>query len=237
MSLLTRPAVTTLLRLSLALLALVPPAARAQDGPPQEVFAPKAGSGPVVVVLSGQSGTPNYRKFARQVAELGYYTVLVDGKDILTRAQDGAQNFRSVVTKAQAAPAGSPDKAVVIGFSQGGGGLLAHAVAMPDLLKAAVAYYPATSWSRNLPALVGRIQIPLLILAGERDRYNNCCVVESMREIESLAKARAVPFELVIYPDADHGFNLDGRAYRGDDTADAWRRTVEMLNRYHPVTR
>ena len=107
MSLLTRHAATAVLRLSLGLLALVPPAARAQDGPPQEVFAPKAGSGPVVVVLSGQSGTPNYRKFARQVAELGYYTVLVDGKDILTRAQDGAQNFRTVVTKAQAAPAGS----------------------------------------------------------------------------------------------------------------------------------
>ena len=223
------------LQISFLLLAVAPLAGRAQDGPAQEVFAGKSEGAPVVVVLSGQSGPPNYRKFAKQVADLGYYTVLVDGKDILTRAQDGAQNLRSVVTKAQAAPGGSPDKAMMIGFSQGGGGVLAHAVAMPDLLKAAVVYYPATAWSRNLPGLVSRIQIPLLILAGERDRYNNCCLVESMREIESLARERNIPLELVVYPNADHGFNLDGRAYRSDDTADAWRRTVEMLNRYHPV--
>jgi len=207
----------------------------AQDGPPQEVFPPDASSGPVVVVISGQTGTPNYRKFARAVAGLGYYTVLIDGKDILTRAQDGAQNLRTVVARAQAAQKGSPDKVMVIGFSQGGGGVLAHAVAMPDLMKAAVVYYPATSWSRNIAGLVGRVQIPILVLAAERDTYSNCCLVASMREMESAAKARQLPLELVVYPNADHGFNLDGQSYRGDDTADAWRRTVGMLTRYHPV--
>jgi len=207
----------------------------AQDGVPQEVFVPKTENGPVVVVVSGQSGTPNYRKFAKQVAELGYYTVLIDGKDILTRTQDGAQNLRTAISKAQASPKGSPDKAMLIGFSQGGGGVLLHGAAMPDLLKAAVVYYPATSWSRNLAALVGRIQIPILVLAAERDRYNNCCLIESMREMESIAKARQVPMELVVYPNAEHGFNLDGPLYRSDDTADAWRRTAEMLARHHPV--
>ncbi|MBN8453215.1 MAG: dienelactone hydrolase family protein [Candidatus Accumulibacter sp.] len=40
---------------------------------------------------------------------------------------------------------------------------------------------------------------------------------------------------MVVYPHADHAFNLDGRTYRADDAADAWRRTVDMLARHHPV--
>ena len=45
----------------------------------------------------------------------------------------------------------------------GGGGVLAHAAAMPDLVKVAVLYYPATSWARNLAGVVGRIQVPVLV--------------------------------------------------------------------------
>jgi dienelactone hydrolase len=98
-----------------------------------------------------------------------------------------------------------------------------------------VAYYPATSWTKDIGAVAARIRIPLLVLAGEQDRYNNCCVIESMRELEAAAKEKQIPLELVVYPDAHHGFNLNGRAYRGGDTEDAWRRTREMLNRYLPL--
>jgi dienelactone hydrolase len=221
---------------ALASMALVPFAGRAQgDGPAQEVFLPKNQQGPVVVVISGQTGTPNYRSYATQVAALGYYAVLIDGKDILTRQQDGAQNLRSVIDKARISPHGAPGKVMVIGFSQGGGGVLAHAVAMPELVVAAVAYYPATSWAKNLAGVVGRIQVPILVLAAERDRYNDCCLIGHMREMETTAKARQLPLELVVYPHADHGFNLDGRLYRADDSADAWRRTTEMLAKYHPL--
>jgi len=220
---------------TLLLTALAPSAGLAQDGPAQEVFLPKGDKGPVVVVISGQSGTPNYRSYATQVAELGYYTVLIDGKDILTRAQDGAQNLRSVIAKAQAAPNGASGKVMVIGFSQGGGGVLAHAVAMPDLITAAVVHYPAVSWARNISEVAGRIQIPILVLAGERDRYNNCCLIETIRELEDAAKAKQLPLELVVYPNAGHGFNLDGRTYRARDTADAWRRATEMLAKHSPV--
>lgn len=221
---------------ALASMALASLAVRAQgEGPAQEVFLPKSQKGPVVVVISGQTGTPNYRSYASQVAALGYYTVLIDGKDILTRQQDGAANLRSVIVKAQAAPNGAPGKVMVIGFSQGGGGVLAHAVAMPELVSAAVAYYPATSWAKNFAGVVGRIQVPFLVLAAERDRYNDCCLIAQMREMESIAKARQLPLELVVYPQAEHGFNLDGRLYRADDSADAWRRTTEMLAKHHPL--
>jgi dienelactone hydrolase len=207
----------------------------AGQGPAQEEFIPRSEKGPVVIVLSGQTGPANYRNFSRQMAGAGYYTVLIDGKDILTRQQDGAQNLRTVIARAQASPNALPGKVAVVGFSQGGGGVLAHAVAMPELISAAVAYYPATSWSKNIGGIAGRIRLPVLVLAAERDRYNNCCLIESMRELEAAAKAQQAPLELVVYPEADHGFNLDGRNYRAGDTADAWRRTTEMLARHHPV--
>ena len=101
-------------------------------------------------MISGQSGTPNYRKYSAQIASLGYYTVLVDGKDILTRQQDGAQNLKTVIARAQASPNAVPGKVAVVGFSQGGGGALAHATGLPELVSTVVAYYPATSWSSNI---------------------------------------------------------------------------------------
>ena len=39
----------------------------------------------------------------------------------------------------------------------------------------------------------------------------------------------------VVYPYADHGFNLDRRKYRQQDAEDAWRRTVEMLAKHQPL--
>jgi len=73
------------------------------------------------------------------------------------------------------------------------------------------------------------------MLPGERDRYENCCLIETIRELEDAAKAKQLPLELVVYPNAGHGFNLDGRTYRARDTADAWRRATEMLAKHSPV--
>jgi len=78
--------------------------------------------------------------------------------------------------------------------------------------------------------------VPVLILAGQRDTYHNCCLIDSMRAIERGARERSAVFELVVYPYAEHGFNLQRSAYyRGDDEADAWKRTVDMLRRYQPL--
>jgi len=200
-----------------------------------EEFVPKNGKGPVVVVISGSTGLPYYWEYARQVSELGYYTVLIDGKDILTREQDGAANLRAVIAKAQASPHGTAAKAMLIGFSQGGGGVLAHGTMMEDAVAAVVAYYPATSWAQNHARLGARIRVPVLLLAGELDRQNNCCLVESMRQIESGAREHGRPLELVVYRNSGHGFNLGGRGYQPRDTEDAWRRTKEMLVKHQPL--
>jgi len=205
------------------------------DGPAQTAYAPPAGKGPVVVVLSGHSGPGLYHGYAAELSRLGYYTVLIDGKDILTREQDGAGNLRKAIERAQRSSQGVPGKAAVIGFSQGGGGALAHGANMPDLVSTVVAYYPQTSFVSDMGRLAARFQVPVLVLAGAADRYHNCCLIESMRAMQAAAVERQAQFELVVYPYADHGFNLRSSAYRGEDDADAWRRTTETFRRYHPV--
>ena len=176
-------------RLTLALLLLAPLAGMSADdaadqGPPQEQFLPKSPKGPIVIVISGQSGTPNYRKYSSQVAELGYYTVLIDGKDILTRQQDGAANLRKVIAKAQTSPNAVPGKVAVVAFSQGGGGVLAHATSMPDLITMAVVHYPATT--ATLPGTAFG-EVCALAMTLRRLAAPSCCRVRmslpSMRTV------------------------------------------------------
>src|SRR5688572_4552647 len=169
------------------------------EGPAQIAYIPAKVPAPVVILLSGQTGPANYQSYAAEIAALGYYAVLLDGKDILTRTQDGRGNLQKAIARAQASPNALPGKAAVIGFSQGGGGALLHAASMPELVSLVVAYYPATSWSQNLAGVVKRFRVPMLVLAGERDTYNNCCLIEHMRVMETAARENALPFELVAY--------------------------------------
>ena len=98
-----------------------------------------------------------------------------------------------------------------------------------------VAYYPATSFVPNAGVLAKRFRVPVLVLAGQKDNYNNCCLIESMRAMEAAARESGTRFELVVYPDAGHSFNTFGANYRRDDDRDAWRRTQEMLRIHHPL--
>ncbi len=213
------------------------------DGPAQTVYAPASGKGPIVVVISGQTGQNSYQTYAAELAKLGYYTVLLDGKDILNPALTGPVALKSAIERAQRSPAAVPGKAAVIGFSLGGGGALYNAAPMQDLVSMVVAYYPYTrTWVDKVGFFVKRFRVPVLVMAAQRDRYQNCCLVETAQAMEAAAKEAGVKFELVVYSEADHGFNLESgargepmRAYRRDDDRDAWRRTLEMLKQYQPL--
>jgi dienelactone hydrolase len=213
------------------------------DGIAQTAYSPANGPGPVVIVISGQSGPFSYQTYAAELARLGYYSVLIAGKDILNPALTGPANLKQVIDRAQRSPNAIKGKVAVIGFSLGGGGALYNATFMPDLVSMVVAYYPYTrTWANNIDSLVKRFQVPVLVLAAQQDRYQDCCVIETARAMEVAAKAKGTRFELVVYPDANHGFNLQvnargepASAYRRDDDKDAWRRTVERLKLYHPL--
>jgi carboxymethylenebutenolidase len=210
-------------------------------GPHYEIFSPAGGKGAVVVVASGYSGPGLYRAFASKLAALGYCTVLMDGKDLIDpgsmgRIVPGAGNLRTVIDRAQSSPLAMPGKVALVGFSMGGAGVLAHGAGLKDQVYGVVAFYPAlatTGW--NMTTFATRLQTPVLLLAGERDNYEGCCWIETMHR---LAEApHEAPFELVVYPEAGHCFNIEGIPifdYRPEDAADAWARTVAFLARWHP---
>jgi dienelactone hydrolase len=211
-------------------------------GPPCEIFPPAGGKGAIVIVASGYSGPGFYRDFSAKLAALGYYTVLLDGKDLIDPGRmglivPGAENLQAVIADSKSSPQAIPGKVSLVGFSIGGAGVLRYGANLKDQVSAVVAYYPAiatTGW--DMRTFAKGFQTPVLLLAGAQDQYEGCCLIESMRE---LAKApKSVPFEYVEYPDAGHCFNLDIDVpvftYRPQDAADAWARTVSFLNRFHP---
>jgi dienelactone hydrolase len=214
------------------------------EGPAQTAYAPPEKPGPVIIVISGQSGPNSYQSYAAELAKLGYYSVLLTGKDILNPELTGEANLKKAIDRAQRSPHAVPGKTAVIGFSLGGGGALYNATPLSDLVSVVVAYYPYTkTWADKMGWFVKRFQVPVLVMAAQRDRYMDCCVVESMQAMETAAKQNGKQFQLVVYPEANHGFNLQtgakgepAGAYRRDDDRDAWRRTVEMLKLYHPLS-
>jgi dienelactone hydrolase len=192
-------------------------------------YDPPSGRGPVVILLSGYRGFDACKSYAAEVSRLGYYAVLFDGEDYY---RHGSGTLRRTIEEVQRSSKALPGKVAVIGFSMGGGAALSHAAFMPDLVSVVVAYYPMTKELGNMRSLAAKFQVPTLVFAGERDTYANCCLIESMRAMESGAKEAGKPFELVVYPIADHGWV---RAASSSHYQDAWQRTIKMLSQYHPL--
>ena len=208
--------------------------------PKYEIFPPAGGKGAIVVVASGNSGPGLYRDFSSKLAALGYYTVLMDGKYLFDPGSIGLivpamENLQAIIAESKSSPQAIPGKVSLVGFSVGGAGVLSYGTKLKDQVSAVVAYYPAiTTMGRDMKTFAAGFQTPVLVFAGEKDRYHNCCLIESMRELAKASKT--VPFELVEYPKAHHGFDIKSLpfAYRPEDAADSWARTVAFLNRLHP---
>jgi carboxymethylenebutenolidase len=184
-------------------------------------------------MLSGRSGVSRYRDFARRLAQVGYYTVLLDGNDFY--GDDAFATLSRAIAAAHQSPQAKPGKVAVVGFSLGGGAALAVGTSRPQEIAAVVAHYPVTLSVTDARAFAARFAVPTLVLAGEQDQFLNCCLIQRIRAIEAAARERNADFRLVVYP-AGHGFNLpDGSNYRLEFAGDSWARTVEMLRRHHPL--
>jgi dienelactone hydrolase len=147
-----------------------------------------------------------------------------------------AEYIVAAVTRVAANPMVDPERLFVIGWSLGGAGLL-RAIDLLDSdateLSAAVAIYPGCSgvepWSYDLP---------VHMLLGESD---DIALAQTCRSfVETLP--RGLPVEVVSYPDARHGFDVEdappsistGRGttigYNRVAAEDAWRRIREILS-------
>jgi len=224
----------------LAALAAFAVQALAQDTAlTQQEFAPKSGSGRVVVLVSGQTGPAGYQQSAQELADAGFDVVLLDSNQLWIKDTQAAWTMlKDAITRAQAGPHAQPGKVGVVGYSMGGGVSLAYATRMPDLVETVVVSYPLTSFIKDPAEFVGRIKVPVMMMAGTADTYKECCLIEKARQLEQAAKASS-PTLLTLheYDGVGHGFNLP-TAPRKDQAAgqDAMQRTIAWLRQALPPT-
>jgi carboxymethylenebutenolidase len=128
-----------------------------------------------------------------------------------------------------AAHGGSATKLGVIGFCRGGRQTWLYAAHNPTL-KAAVAFYGPVMGTktdiqpRTVAEIADQIKCPLLGLYGAKDPG---IAVDDVRAAEAKAKAAGKSVDIVVYPDAGHGFHADYRpSYRQADADDGWKRAI-----------
>jgi carboxymethylenebutenolidase len=113
-----------------------------------------------------------------------------------------------------------------IGWCMGGGYALNLALHEPTLAADVINYgHLATD-----PAELSKIHAAILGIFGGKDQG---IPVDDVRKFEAELKKHGKKVEIVIYPEAGHGFeNPNNKAgYRPDDAADAWKKTVDFLAR------
>ena len=133
------------------------------------------------------------------------------------------EDFVAAVTLLKTRPDGT-GKVGVVGFCYGGGMAGHLATRVPDLA-AAVPFYGG----QPPAAEVGKIKAPLLIHYAENDKRIN----DGWPAFEAALKENKVPYEMHMYPGAQHGFNNDTTP-RFDPAAAklAWDRTIAFFKKH-----
>jgi carboxymethylenebutenolidase len=215
-------------------------------------------SSPVVLVVHEIFGVHEYiRDVCRRLAKQGYFAVAPDlyqrqgdpaalanvdeiiGK-IVAKVPD-AQVFADLdATLAWArANGGDPERAAVIGFCWGGRIVWLYAAERPDLVAGAAWYGRLVGAARpETPRhpidVAGGDLAPVLGLYGGAD---SGIPLETVFDMRKRLAARAVDperqSEILIFPQAPHGFHADYReSYREADAAAAWKRMLEWFERH-----
>lgn len=159
--------------------------------------------------LSADGGTPEDEDRARE----------------MIRALDGEQTVARAVAAVDwlSGHAETTGPVGAVGFCWGGGLVNQLAVAAPDDLRAAVAYYGRQPDASGVPS----IEAPLLLhYAGLDDRIN--AGIDAYR---AALEAAGKDFTIHVYEGVNHAFNNDTSAARYDETAAklAWERTVTFF--------
>jgi carboxymethylenebutenolidase len=212
-----------------------------------------AGPFPIILVIEEVFGVNEYlQDVCRRFAKAGYLAVApeiyariadlskITNNDEIARviAQSRDSQIMSDLDSTAAWAAnhhGDPARLGVNGFCRGGRDVWLYA-AHNAHLKAAVSWYGVldgkTSAIQPQTALdvADKILCPLLGLYGSEDVFNPLPLIH---EAEAKAKAAGKTVEIVIYPDAPHGFHADYRpSYREADAKNAWQRALAWFKRY-----
>lgn len=210
---------------------------------------------PVVLVAAEIFGLNHYIKdVCRRLAKAGYYAIVPDlytRKADLTKFSSMAEiqpivntkydtelvaDYDATVAFAQASGKADTGRMAITGFCRGGRTTLVYSAANPKL-KAAVPWYGPVGGATNeyVPKTamdrVAEIKVPVLGLYGAKDAG---IPVEGVEKFFAALKAAGTPAELVVYPDAGHGFHADFRPdnYRKADAEDGWNRMLAWFRKY-----
>ena len=209
----------------------------------------KAGRYPVVLVVQEIFGVHEHIKdLCRRFAKQGYLAIapeLYARQGDPSKYQDWKQLFAELVSKvpdaqvmsdldaavawAAKSGAGDPARVAVTGFCWGGRITWLYA-AHSKTLKAGVAWYGRLDGQRTelqpkYPIDVAAVlHAPVLGLYGGKDQGIPLTDVDAMKAALAAAKS---PSEIVVYPDAGHGFLADYRpSYDAHAAADGWGRCI-----------
>ncbi len=209
---------------------------------------------PVVLVVSEIFGVHHHiADIARRFAKQGYLAL---APDLFVRQGD-ATKYDSIPELMKAIIAKVPDAQVmrdldacvawaaehggdtsrlaVTGFCWGGRITWMYAAHNPKV-KAGVAWYgrlvqdKTTLQSQHPVDIAGELKVPVLGLYGGRDTGILLDSVDQMKA--ALAKGKSGS-EIVVYPDAGHGFHADYRpSYVEADAKDGWKRCLDWFRRH-----
>ena len=214
---------------------------------------------PVALVVQEIFGVHEHiRDICRRFAKLGYVAVapeLFARQGDVSRLKDAGEIISKVVSKvpdaqvmsdldasldyAKKSAKGDAGRVGITGFCWGGRVVWLYA-AHSNRLDAGVAWYGRLAPTEQSPRsplqpehpidVAPRLRAPVLGLYGGKDRGIPLETVERMREELKRSKTKS---EIVVYPDAPHGFHADYReSYRREAAEDGWRRLREWFKRH-----
>ena len=210
---------------------------------------------PIVVVVQEIFGVHEHIKdVCRRLAKLGYLAVapeLYARHGDVSQIADIKQIQEQVVSKvpdkqvladldatfawAAKTDKGDAKRQGITGFCWGGRIVWLYAAHSPNL-RAGVAWYGrlTSAVTDNTPKhpldIAGSLKAPVLGLYGGADQGIPLETVEQMRARLKQAGGRS---EIVVYPEAPHGFHADYRpSYRAEPAQDGWRRLHEWFRRH-----
>lgn len=221
---------------------------------PAYVAMPAQGSSfPIVYVVHEIFGVHEHLKdVCRRLAKQGYLAV---SGDLFARFGDASKYtmneipklFAEVVSKAKpdqmngdidaamgwaAKNKGNASKMAITGFCFGGSVVWSYAAHQPNL-KAGAAWYGhfmRQGWPKNPIDMVKDLKAPVLGIYGGKDQGIPNDQVEMMQSELKKANSKS---QIIVYPDAGHGFNADYRpSYRAADAKDAWAKMLAWFKQH-----
>jgi carboxymethylenebutenolidase len=214
----------------------------------------KGKSFPVVLVVQEIFGVHEHIKdLCRRFAKLGHMAIapalyarqgdtsklstIEEIRPIVSKVPDAQvmSDLDATVEYAKKTGKGNTGKLGITGFCWGGRIVWLYAAHNPQL-KAGVAWYGrlvgnATELQPTYPIdLAAQLKAPVLGLYGGKDQGIPLDTIEKMRGAIKAANGKS---EIIIYPEAGHGFNADYRpGYDKQAAQDGWRRLQEWFKKY-----